>query len=100
MKEETRILLMEQIMCKEGYTLYSIIRGNKGIEHFGLVKGDYINALKYLNTLDLLDEVSVIIEGFSNALNKEFPGLKKNLPFLLKVGEETRNLICSKRVSS
>ncbi len=96
MKDEIRILLLKELKCNNIIeTFYCIIRGFKGIEHLGLVKGD-VNSVKTSPTLrNLMGEVRHVVNlDIGEDKLERAPGLKENLPFIEEVIKVSYKLIC------
>ncbi|HDN02132.1 MAG: hypothetical protein DRO10_02360 [Thermoprotei archaeon] len=101
MKKEVRTLLMQTLDCGDTYVMYALLRGLKGLEHVGLVKGTYVDALNRLKETSILDEVNIVITDFYDLKEPvDAPGVKEYLPFLKKLIDETSSLICLKHVTS
>jgi hypothetical protein len=96
MKDEVRILLLKELKCNGiVQTFYCIIRGSKGIEHIGLVKGEVRSLNTHPYFKGLMSEVRYIIDlDASEGKLKEMPGLEDNMPFIEEVVKVSYKLIC------
>lgn len=58
-KEEVRILIIDKVL--HNFSIYIILRGIKGMEHLGLVKGDVEDVIIHLKRIRLLDEIRYVV---------------------------------------
>ncbi len=64
LKSETRVLFIHSIKSSKNnikLKFYAIIRGNKGLEHLGMVENDVKDVIESLRRKGILDEVRVIV---------------------------------------
>ena len=64
LKNETRVLFIYSMKSSKINTklkFYAIIRGNKGLEHLGIVVNDVEDIIESLRRKGVLDEVRVIV---------------------------------------
>ncbi len=109
MKSEVRILLSKEFTptcLNDKMTLYLIIRGVKGIEHVGLLRGGFKELLNKLRESKVLDEVRIIL---SNDFTPETSGTEGDADIskaianghliMGKLIEEINKLICRNSTS-
>ncbi len=104
MKTESRILIMKEFedCLGRSLTLYVVVRGEKGIEHLGLIDGRDNAAVRYLHSSRLIDEVRLII-NLNEPYEHELQGLphtvrlrvEESLKLLNALSKEVNRLICA-----
>ncbi|MCD6324032.1 MAG: hypothetical protein J7L55_02865 [Desulfurococcales archaeon] len=97
MKKEVRTLLMVEIRCENTHTAFFIFRGEKGIEHFGLIPGTSSDALQFLSRNALLEEVKRTISLRYEELSGKVPSpqeIRVHWAFIQRLITETHRLIC------
>ena len=104
MKSESRVLVLQEFEDCRGHklTLYAIVRGEKGIEHLGMIDGHGNAVARYLSTSRLIDEVRLTVnlsESCNHVLQK-IPDaakqkIKESLRLLALLIREVNRLICA-----
>jgi len=62
-KHETRVLFIYSIKsCKNSLRLYAVIRGDKGLEHLGIISGGVGEVVENARKRGILDEVRYIVD--------------------------------------
>ena len=93
MKNERRLLIIKVISCEHQiFSIYFIIRGVKGLEHFALMKGGLTDAINYVKRNKLMDEVHEIIDLSKETIPPKT--VRKYIKFINNIISKTHRLIC------
>jgi len=95
LKKEVRILTYKTVECGlMKYTFYAVLRGVKGFEHVGVVKGGLEELIKYLKSSKVYDEVRIMYEVEELINHAEHKGVVKYALFMNSLVNEMLKYLC------